>query len=404
MPSTTRARSLKVNDLLPKLTADAGGDDAQLAALARSIDEALEVPVDVHVVGEPLALLAIDYAGSPRRGIVARCRRENGAEYVVSLADVVFASDSPGLPYVEAYREWLGAEPATRSSGNARSHKASADDIDLSRPVDLIVLAVKQRGARCRLPGSERIITLRAGSIQNLIPGQIATVQPNKQWRHNGHPYLSGEIVSARIDATALGLSPLALADHGQWDPADEYRGEANRPIEAWAKPIIERGPRPEFEMEQVLPGSDPEDFDSDPILEAVELSDAGDTAGAHDLLAKMLEADLRCLDAHAHLGNMEFKTSPEWAIRHYELGQRIGELSLGDDFDGVLAWGLLDNRPFLRCMQGYGLCLWRLKRWEEAEQAFERMLWLNPSDNQGNRFLLPQVRAREAWVEHQAG
>lgn len=34
--------------------------------------------------------------------------------------------------------------------------------------------------------------------------------------------------------------------------------------------------------------------------------------------------------------------------------------------------------------MQGYGLCLWRLGRWEEAEPVFERLLWLSPSDNQG--------------------
>ena len=78
----------------------------------------------------------------------------------------------------------------------------------------------------------------------------------------------------------------------------------------------------------------------------------------------------------------------------------RLGELALGKDFNGVLDWGLLDNRPFLRCMHGYGLCLWRLKRWAEAEQVFERLLWLNPADIQGNRLLLPDVRAREAWVD----
>jgi hypothetical protein len=58
----------------------------------------------------------------------------------------------------------------------------------------------------------------------------------------------------------------------------------------------------------------------------------------------------------------------------------------------------LIDNRPFLRCMQGYGLCLWRLKRCEEAERVFEQLLWLSPSDNLRIRFLLPQVQAREEW------
>jgi hypothetical protein len=86
-----------------------------------------------------------------------------------------------------------------------------------------------------------------------------------------------------------------------------------------------------------------------------------------------MLEVDLRCLDAHAHLGNMLYQHFPKWALSHYEVGVRIGELSLGDGFDGVLGWGLIDNRPFLRCMHGYGLCLWRLERWEQAERAFDR-------------------------------
>ncbi|HPQ42329.1 MAG TPA: cytoplasmic protein, partial [bacterium] len=87
-------------------------------------------------------------------------------------------------------------------------------------------------------------------------------------------------------------------------------------------------------------------------------------------------------------------------ALSHYEVGMRIGELSLGENFNGVLSWGLVDNRPFLRCMQGYGLCLWRLERFDEAAAIFQRMLWLNPSDNQGIRFLIDHVNTREPWHE----
>ena len=53
--------------------------------------------------------------------------------------------------------------------------------------------------------------------------------------------------------------------------------------------------------------------------------------------------------------------------------------------------------------MHGYGLCLWRLERWEEAERVFDRMLWMNPSDNQGVRFLLPRVRAWGPWIDDEA-
>ncbi len=82
------------------------------------------------------------------------------------------------------------------------------------------------------------------------------------------------------------------------------------------------------------------------------------------------------------------------------ELIEEITVDAYGDDFDGVLLWGHIDNRPFLRCMYGYGLCLWRLGRFDEAERVFDRMLWLNPSDNQGVRFLIEGVRAGRSWEE----
>lgn len=92
------------------------------------------------------------------------------------------------------------------------------------------------------------------------------------------------------------------------------------------------------------------------------------------------------------------FEHSPQDAIRHYEVGLRIGELSLGDDFTDVLLWGHINNRPILRCMHGYGLCLWRLGRFDEAERVFERMLWINPTNNQGVRLLIDEVREKTAW------
>ena len=133
---------------------------------------------------------------------------------------------------------------------------------------------------------------------------------------------------------------------------------------------------------------------------ESNDRKDSGDSAGAYKILMDLCQADLRCLDAHSHLGNFVFDHRPKDAIRHYEAGFRIGEQSLGEHFEGVLPWGRIDNRPFLRCMHGFGLCLWRLGRFEDAGRIFERMLWLNPSDNQGVRFMIDQVRAKAGWEE----
>lgn len=280
-----------------------------------------------------------------------------------------------------------------------RQHKAKADDFDLGRPVELVVIAIRDLVARCRLPGSDRVVILRPTCIREIVPGEMAMVRPRKQWRYGGYPYLSGEIQSTRIDAAALGLVPLGLRDRGTWDPGEEYWGEEGEPVEEWARPIIARGPRPEFEMEQVLPGEDPDDPWIDPIVQSNDLREAGKHAEAKKILMDLCQADLRCLDAHSHLGNFTYDFDPFVALRHFEVGFRIGELALGSDFTGLLPWDQIDNRPFLRCMHGFGLCLWRVGRFDEAERIFDRMLWLNPSDNQGVRLLIDNVKARRPWV-----
>lgn len=77
-----------------------------------------------------------------------------------------------------------------------------------------------------------------------------------------------------------------------------------------------------------------------------------------------------------------------------------VGQLSLGPGFDGLLLWGFIDDRPFLRCIHSYGLCLWRLGRLEEARRLFERMLWLNPADNQGIRLLMRDLNDGSPWQD----
>jgi len=208
----------------------------------------------------------------------------------------------------------------------------------------------------------------------------------------------AGIAIGGPTDVSALGLTPLALRDRGEWDPAEEYWGEEDEPLDDWAQAIMAHGKRRRFEMEQVIPGADPEDFDSDPIIEAAERKDAGDYAGARAILMDLLAEDLRCLDAHAHLGNIEFDDRPDQALRHYEVGAAIGELSLGPTFRDALPWGLIDNRPYLRCVHGKGLALWRIGRMQDAAAIFRKLLWLNPSENQGPRFCLAAVEDGKAW------
>jgi hypothetical protein len=294
------------------------------------------------------------------------------------------------------------ASPAEASAAGRPAQRRGSGEIESGRPRDLIVLARRSNALRCRMPGTYCELTLRT-AVRGEVPGEIITVLPSKTWTYAGHPYLSGKVQSSRLDVAALSLEPLCLSPEGDWDPEEEYWGEAGDPIDEWAKPIIAQGKRPAFEMEQVIPGADPEDYDSDPILEASELRAAGWLGAAEELLMRLLAQDLRCLDAHAHLGNIEFDYRPGQALRHYAVGLGIGALTLGKGFDGALPWGLIDNRPFLRCMNGAGLCFWRLHEIGHAAGVFRRMLWLNPMDNQGARFNLAAVEDGRTWEEMEA-
>jgi tetratricopeptide (TPR) repeat protein len=394
-----------LDELIQEIIVDAYGEDEQLWAFRQVIEDEVNFPCDGLVIGEPISVTEIDYDGNERRGLTAKCRRLDGSEHIVAASDVVFPRRSIGARYIACYRKWLGIEPFPPEVAAAISkplHKETETDLDQSDPVELVVLAVKDKAARCRILGSDLVVTFRTSGLWDVVPGEIAVISPRKRWNYAGHPYLSGEIESVRLDASALGLVPLKLKNWGTWTPEEHYWGEKGGPIDEWAKPIIARGSRQEFEMEQVRPGVDPDDFDSDPIGESNDLKDAGDRKAALKILMELCQADLRCLDAHSHLGNFYFDSFPDKAIRHYEMGLRIGELSLGPDFDGLLHWGLIDNRPLLRCMHGYGLCLWRLDRFGEAERIFNKMLWLNPSDNQGVRFLIEDVKAGTPWEERQ--
>lgn len=238
-----------LDELIGKITVDAYGDDEKLWACRQTFEDDVTLLLDGFVIGEPVSLTEIDYDGNERRGLTVRCRREDGSEHVVAASDVVFPQGSSGARHVVAYRKWLGLDlypPETSgTTRRKREHKATAEDLDLSGPVELIALSVTERAARCRLLGSDRAITLRASRFWDVVPGEIVRVKPRKQWSCAGHPYLSGEIESTRLDIRALGLVPLRFEDMGTWDPNEHYWGEENEPIEEWAKPIMARGPRP---------------------------------------------------------------------------------------------------------------------------------------------------------------
>ncbi len=228
-------------------------------------------------------------------------------------------------------------------------------------------------------------------------------VQPDS---HN--PNISS-IVSFRSDTKGAnlvdGVGKLKLRSFGLWNPNDEFQDSEDAELTHPYDKILAVGKRPTWEMENVLPGLDPDDIDC-PIGEGIDLMDAGDWDGAVKHMKGLLKQDARCLDAYAHLGNWYFEQNNaadlNTAKNYYKTGVAIGLKSIGNKIDDVFPWGLIDNRPFMRCLHGLGLCFYRQNKTTEALMIFSKMIWLNPSDNQGARLLVNALVNGVSWEEFQ--
>jgi len=381
----------QLDEIIAKILNGVENEHGQYRAFAEALQSELEPDSRAWVAGSEVGLEGFGYDSNPRRGVTARCVGGNGKLYRISAADVDVADNAAGSHYLAAYRRWLGLTPYLPAGAPAAQQLKQ-------QQVELLLMAPIKDALRCRVKDSGQMVTLRLLGRHAVVPGETLMVEITKVYTRAGHDLLTGRLKHAAIDAKALQLTPLQLRDEGMWDPEEHYWGEEGEALPKWATAQKIWGPRPEYEMEQVLPGEDPEDMDSDPIIRAMDFAAARQRKPAFEILYELCLADLRCLDAHAHLGNLWFDTNPALALRHYEVGVRIGELSLGEGFQGVLHWGMIDNRPFLRCLNGYGLCLWRLQRFEEARQVFDRMLWMNPTDNQGVRLIIDDVAANRPW------
>jgi hypothetical protein len=233
--------------------------------------------------------------------------------------------------------------------------------------------------------------------------------------------------VTARLArAATLGMPP--VRHRGDMDPVElltnvygDEQGESDPDAgTGWWQRMAKAGRRPDCALPDLYPsGSTPDG--SVPIDHALDRREAtGDVDGYERELHRIVRTEPRDIDAHAHLGHLYLSladpggdlvvTPPPdqrqrqaWlrtALGHYQCGIAVAELALPDPFAGLLVWGELDNRPFLRATHGLALALWRLRRFQSAELALLNMLWLNPMDNQGASVLLPAVQAGRCWED----
>jgi len=77
-------------------------------------------------------------------------------------------------------------------------------------------------------------------------------------------------------------------------------------------------------------------------------------------------------------------------AEESYRKAYEKAKASLGTEDKKAFAWwGELETRPYMRARHGLGLLYLETKRYEDAIGEFKGLLWRNPNDNQGVRYLI---------------
>lgn len=256
-------------------------------------------------------------------------------------------------------------------------------DLRSGRRLRLAALGCRPRGIRARLLDSAETVFVRPGPFSPLpVEGEVFELEVERVRRVGPRRWLSGPLSGVRLDAVALGLEPLALVEPARRD--------------AWRKGHQERWRRRghrEYELERI-----PAEARAEAILHrAIDLWAGGRLEAARALVDRLLRSDLRCLAAHSCLGFLAFNSPPGGggsarARRHYAAGLEIAGLSVPADLDGVMPWSLPGNRPFLRCLYGHSICLWRHGELAAARAGFLRLCRLSPSDQLAARLALDHI------------
>ncbi|MBX3200584.1 MAG: tetratricopeptide repeat protein [Labilithrix sp.] len=75
-------------------------------------------------------------------------------------------------------------------------------------------------------------------------------------------------------------------------------------------------------------------------------------------------------------------------AEEHFRAAVDGGEQRIERD-GAQVPWAILENRPYLRALGNLALALAEQRKWPEALAIHQRILKLNPDDNQGVRYLI---------------
>lgn len=119
-------------------------------------------------------------------------------------------------------------------------------------------------------------------------------------------------------------------------------------------------------------------------------------------LLRLALERDPDCALARVELADVEFAAG-NWKSCLGDYEEVIKRESPRWVSKSPAWWTDRDTRPLLRSIYGKAMTEWHLSRYGNAARTLDRLLALNPIDNQGARFLIPMLHLLEESHERAA-
>ena len=111
----------------------------------------------------------------------------------------------------------------------------------------------------------------------------------------------------------------------------------------------------------------------------------------ARKCFEKAIELDPDLADAYNGLAEVavskgNFRTAEQYYRTAYKKAKAMLRTEAKKSY---FWWGELETRPYMRARKGLGLLCLELRRYEEAIVEFKDLLYRNPNDNQGIRYLV---------------
>lgn len=110
-------------------------------------------------------------------------------------------------------------------------------------------------------------------------------------------------------------------------------------------------------------------------------------------LARRALELSEDCADAYVILAENDAKDRKQ-ALELFRKGMEAGQRALDPEmFRRSVGrfWEVMETRPYMRARLGLAECLWEIGKKDEAVGHLRDLMRLNPSDNQGVRYILAQ-------------